>query len=160
MGIHEEITRIFPDLPPCNAQQLPALTLAYIGDTVYDLYVRTYLVQSGGGGAHALHLAAAKHVCAAGQAAAFRRMEPQLTEPERAVFRRGRNAHSGTVPKNASIADYRTATGLETLLGFLYLTGNDARMGALMALAMGNHGETIEFREANDHVDTTKGENI
>lgn len=136
MGIHEEIGRIFPDLPPCGAQQLPALTLAYIGDTVYDLYVRTWLVRRCPAGAHALHMAAAKHVCAAGQAAALRRMEPMLTDEERAVFRRGRNAHSGTMPKHASVADYRTATGLETLIGYLYLTGSDARLGELMRAAI------------------------
>ena len=63
-------------------------------------------------------------------------MESVLTEEERAVFRRGRNAHSGTMPKNATAADYRTATGLETLIGFLYMSGNDARIGTLMRIAI------------------------
>ena len=68
--------------------------------------------------------------------------ESKLTEEEKAVFRRGRNAHSGTMPKNASVADYRTATGLETLVGFLYLSGSDARLGELMKHALTtNEGE-------------------
>ena len=141
MGIYDEIGRACPELPPCEAAQLPALTLAYIGDTVYDLYVRTLLVRQRPAGAHALHMAAAGRVCAAGQAAAFRRVEPLLTGEELAVYRRGRNAHSGTVPKHASIADYRVATGLETLVGYLYLTGNDARLGELMQAALRQDGE-------------------
>ena len=71
-------------------------------------------------------------VCAAGQAAAYRRMEQSLTTEEAAVFKRGRNAHSGTMPKNASAADYHTATGLEALIGWLFLTGSDARLNELM----------------------------
>ena len=119
-----------------DAAQLPALTLAYIGDTVYDLFVRTALIQRSDVKVHALHLLAAKQVCAAGQTAAFRRIEPHLTEEELAVFKRGRNAHSGTVPKNAAVTDYRTATGLETLVGWLYWTGADERLGELMNIAL------------------------
>lgn len=136
MTIQEQIGQAFAALPPCSAKQLPALTLAYIGDTVYDLYVRTYLVRKCPAGAHALHLAAAKRVCAAGQAAVSRALEPQLTAEERAILHRGRNAHSGTVPKRASVADYRAATGLEALVGYLYLTGQDARLSALMEAAL------------------------
>ena len=93
--------------------------------------------------AHALHMAAAKRVCAAGQAAAYRRIEPLLSEEEQAAFRRGRNAHSGTVPKNAQLSDYRIATGGEALVGFLYWTGQDARLSELMqtALECGDSGE-------------------
>ena len=136
MTIHEETIRFFEELPVRDPHQMSALALAYIGDTEYDLYARTFVVHTCGGGAHALHLAAARHVCAAAQAAAYRRMESVLTEEEKAVFRRGRNAHSGTMPKNATVADYRTATGLETLIGFLYMSGNDARIGTLMRIAI------------------------
>lgn len=136
MGIRDEIGRAFEQLPPCAAQTLPALALAYVGDTVYDLYVRTMLVRRGPMGAHALHLAASELVCAAGQAAALRRIEPLLSDQERAVYHRGRNAHSGTVPRHASVADYRVATGLEALVGYLYLTGADGRLGALMRAAL------------------------
>ena len=116
--------------------QLGPLVLAYVGDTVYDLYVRTQLVLSTGLTAHGLHLAAAKQVCAPAQAEAFKRLEPELTEDELAVFRRGRNAHMGTIPKNASIADYRAATGLEAVIGWLYLKGDDARLTELMRLIL------------------------
>ena len=81
MGIYDEIARGFANLPPCDVQALPALALAYVGDTVYDLFVRTLLARRGPAGAHALHMAATTLVCAAGQAAAFRRVEPLLTEP-------------------------------------------------------------------------------
>ena len=121
--------------------QLGPLVLAYIGDTVFDLYVRTLLVRSTGLTAHGLHLAAAKRVCASAQAEAFKRIEPELTEEELAVFRRGRNSHMGTVPRNASIADYRTATGLEAVIGWLYLKGNDARLTELMRIILANDQE-------------------
>ncbi len=115
---------------------LPALTLAYLGDTVYDLYVRTVLAETLHAQVHTLHLAAAKCVCAKGQADAFRRIEPLLSEEELSAFRRGRNAHSGTVPKHADVRDYRVATGLEALLGYLYVKGADARIAELMRAAL------------------------
>lgn len=112
--------------------QLGPLVLAYVGDTVYDLYVRTKLVLGTGLTAHGLHLEAAKRVCASAQAEAYRRIADELTDEETAVFRRGRNGHMGTIPKNASIADYRAATGLEAVVGWLYLKGDDARLNELM----------------------------
>ena len=123
---------------------LPALTLAYLGDTVYDLYVRSFLAETLHAQVHTLHLLAAKCVCAKGQADAYRRMEPLLSDEERAAFRRGRNAHSGTVPKNADVRDYRVATGLEALLGHLYVKGEDARIGELMRIAIEPFGKEIE----------------
>lgn len=115
-----------------NPRQLSPLALAQIGDTVCDLYARVYLNDQFARSPHELHVAASKYVCAAGQAAAYRRMEPYLTEEETAIFKRGRNAHSGTMPKNATAADYHTATGLEALIGWLFLSGGDARLGELM----------------------------
>lgn len=115
-----------------DAKQLSPLSLALIGDTVCDLYARVCLTDEFARSPHELHLAASRMVCAAGQAAAYRRMEPALTPEESAVFKRGRNAHSGTMPKNASAADYHTATGLEALIGYLFLTGADERLGELM----------------------------
>lgn len=116
--------------------QLGPLVLAYIGDTVYDLYVRSQLVLSTRLTAHGLHMAAAKRVCAAAQAESFKKIEPMLTEDELAVFKRGRNGHMGTIPKNASIGDYRAATGLEAVIGWLYLKGNDARINELMRVIL------------------------
>ena len=133
IAVIDVVSRAFP--PAARGQdptQMGPLVLAYIGDTVYDLYVRTHLVRTTALTAHGLHMAAAKRVCAAAQAASFRRIEDRLTEEELAVFRRGRNGHMGTIPKNASIADYRTATGLEAVIGWLYLKGRDSRLTELM----------------------------
>ncbi len=131
-NIREIVDAALPEGKPRDPNAAPALSLAYIGDTVYDLYVRTLLVEREDAKVHELHLLSAKRVCAAGQAAAFRTIEPALTEAELSVYRRGRNAHMGTVAKNAKISDYRTATGLEALLGYLYLTGQGARLSELM----------------------------
>ncbi len=136
MTIIETIRAAFPDAPRRDPKQLAPLTLAYVGDTVYDLCVRSFLVSGTEGTPHALHLAAAKHVCAAGQAAAAAGLVPLLNAEELAVYKRGRNAHAGTMPKNASVADYHAATGLEALMGYLYLSGSDARIGELMQIAM------------------------
>lgn len=138
MSIHSDIVASIPIARPADPLSLPALTLAYLGDTVYDLYVRTVLSETLRLPTHALHVRAAKLVCAAGQAAAYRRIAEHLTESEQAAFRRGRNAHSATVPKHADVREYRVATGLEALLGHLYLSGEDARIGELMRLALEN----------------------
>jgi ribonuclease-3 family protein len=122
--------------PVEDPRQIPPLNLAYVGDTVYDLYVRAYLIHTHPETVHNLHVLSAKMVCAQGQARAFFALEPLLTEEELAVYRRGRNAHSGTVPKNANVADYRVATGLETLLGHLWVLGREARIDQLMAVAV------------------------
>lgn len=119
-----------------KAAQLPALNLAYIGDTVFDLYVRTMLVTRADAKVHELHLMSAARVCAKGQAEGFRKIEPMLSEEEMSVYKRGRNSHLGTVAKNATISDYRTATGLEALIGYLYLTGQDARLKELMKIIL------------------------
>ena len=119
-----------------DPRQIPALNLAYVGDTVYDLYVRAYLIHTHPETVHNLHLLSAKIVCAQGQARAFFAMEPHLSEEELAVYRRGRNAHMGTVPKHAAIADYRAATAFEALLGWLYLRGEEERIRTLMQAAL------------------------
>lgn len=136
MEIRTQIASAYDAPARRNADQAAPLTLAFIGDTVYDLYVRTHLLDTRDATPHALHMAAAKCVCAAGQAAAFRRVEAELTERELVAYKRGRNAHSGTLPKNASVADYHTASGFEALIGWLYLSGQDARMTQLMRLAL------------------------
>ena len=108
------------------------LVLAYIGDTVYDLYVRTQLLLTCDATAHGLHVMATKRVCAKAQAEAVQRILSALTEDEQYIFRRGRNSHMGTVPKHAQMSDYRAATGLEALLGYLYRKGEDDRLNELM----------------------------
>lgn len=111
--------------------QLPgSLELAYLGDTLWDLFVREELVRTGGR-MKELHRAAVARVRASAQSRALARIEEDLTEEEAAVVRRARNAHQ-TPPKNADPADYCRATALEALFGYLYLTGQIERMKTLM----------------------------
>ena len=121
-----------PDARPKDPRQISPLVLAYMGDTLYDLFVRTLLLRQSDETAHGMHLLAAARVCAKAQAEAAFKIMDQLSEDELAIYKRGRNAHMGTVPKNARIADYRAATGLEALLGYLYLCGQDERLFSLL----------------------------
>lgn len=132
MTIMEQLSAAFPSGEARDVKTLSPLALAYLGDTVYDLYVRAWLVRNTEHTPHDLHLLAAKRVCAAAQAAALTRVEPMLTPEEAVICRRGRNAHCGSVPKNASVADYHAASALESLLGRLFLDGRDARITELM----------------------------
>lgn len=134
--MHDEIYSLFAHLPPRDPKLLAPLVLAYVGDTVYDLYVRTLLVHKSDATAHGMHLQAAKLVCASAQAEALHSIESLLTAEETAIYKRGRNAHMGSIPKNASIVEYRVATGFEALLGFLYLRGDQARIDVLMREAL------------------------
>lgn len=111
-----------------------SLELAYLGDTIYDLYVRRALVRRGGR-VQKMHKEAVAMVCNHGQAEALGRIEGELTEAEAAVVRRARNAHQNP-PRNANPAEYHRATGLEALLGYLYLTGQQARLNQLMRRAL------------------------
>lgn len=121
---------------------LSPLTLAFVGDTVYDLLVREMLVLQANRPANKLHKLAVAHVraCAQAQAARMLRDTDQLTPEELSVLRRGRNAHTGHVPKNASESDYHMATALEALFGYLYLSGREDRVRALFRIIC----ETIE----------------
>lgn len=139
--IRDAVFAAFPEAPLREPRLMSPLVLAYIGDTVYDLYVRTHIINTSDATVHGLHLKAANRVCAAAQASAYRRIESLLDETELAIYKRGRNAHMGTVPKHASIADYRAATGFETLVGYLYLCGNDARISSLMRVALKENTE-------------------
>ena len=111
-----------------DARQYSPLTLAYIGDAVYEIIVRTILVERGNAPVNVLHKHASKLVKAEAQADAYHRVKELLTEEEMSVFRRGRNAKSYTSAKNATIGDYRVATGVEALFGFWYLTGQTEQM--------------------------------
>ena len=115
--------------------QLPgSLELAYLGDTLWDLMVRSRLVKKGGR-MKDLHRAAVKQVCARAQSEALERIEAMLTEEEAAVVRRARNARQSPT-KNADPGEYHRATALEALVGWLYLTGQRARMEELMNAAL------------------------
>ncbi len=108
-----------------------ALTLAYIGDCVYELYVRSFLIAKADQKVNVLHKSATKFVCAAAQAEFYHKIEGILTKEEEAVFHRGRNTKSHP-PKNAQVSDYRIATGVEALIGYLYLKDDFVRISQLM----------------------------
>lgn len=108
------------------------LTLAYIGDAIYDLVIRTIVVERGNRSANNLHKKTIGYVNARVQARMVDALEEELTEEEASVCRRGRNAKSYTAAKNASIIEYRKATGLEALCGYLYLQGQQERMLGLI----------------------------
>ena len=111
------------------------LSLAFMGDAIFEVYVRTYILSKGNTTPHKLHIAAANFVKAKSQAKAMNAIVRHLTEDEAEVARRGRNAKSGTVPKNADVTEYRRATGLECLFGYLYLTGKTERLMELLEIS-------------------------
>lgn len=119
-------------MDPKTAAGLGALELAYIGDCVFELYVRTDMLTGSGKKVKELHPAVVKRVCAAGQAELSRRLQPILTEEEQAVFLRGRNHRHARIPKGSSPAEYALATGFESLMGFLYLCGRQDRILELL----------------------------
>ncbi len=116
--------------------RISALALAYVGDAVYDQYVRTVLATGNPDlSAHALHTKATRIVCAGAQAETLRRILDDLTQQELRIYKRGRNANSGTVPKNADVVEYRAATGFEAVLGYMHLSGDTQRLCKILTLA-------------------------
>ena len=113
------------------------LTLAYIGDGVYELIIRTILVKKGNCPVNRLHKKASSLVKAGAQSAIMEVIEEKLTPEELSVYRRGRNAHSPTMAKHATMADYRRATGFEALMGYLYLKEDYTRMLTLVRMGIG-----------------------
>ena len=119
--------------------QYSPLALAYIGDGVYELYVRTRVIaENPDMPAHKLHKETVKYVKAHAQSNSIHAMMDILSEDEVAVFKRGRNAKSPTVPKNANLTEYRHATGFEALLGYLYLSQKSERLDEIMKVAYEN----------------------
>lgn len=112
------------------------LTLAYIGDGIYELYIRTILVKQGNCQANKLHRRASRLVKAPAQSAMVETLEPLFTPEEEAVYKRGRNAKSYTTAKNATMGEYRRATGFEAVMGYLYLTGQHIRMIDLIKIGL------------------------
>lgn len=131
-----------------DVKQLNGLTLAYVGDAIYELYIRTHLIESGYVKPDALHQKAIQFVSANAQATIVHAWlnDNVLTEEETAVVRRGRNAKSISTPKNISIQTYRYATGLEALFGYHYLHKNKERLDKLAQLAI----KSIENEDGND----------
>ncbi|HHU23205.1 MAG TPA: ribonuclease III [Clostridiales bacterium] len=124
------------NLPEGEINSISSLGLAYLGDAVFELMVRSWLCCRGGASSGALHREAIKYVSAQAQAQAARRIGPELTDAEKNVFRRARNTKVHSVPQNADISDYHAATGLEALFGWLYLRGNKDRLNRLFQLIM------------------------
>ena len=119
-----------------EAEQYSPLVLAYMGDAVYELYVRQMLIKKANTQVDKLHKSAIQIVKAEAQCEAFRKIESILTEKEMAVFKRGRNTKS-SVPKHSSVVEYRTATGLEALIGYIYISGDKERLNYIMNLILG-----------------------
>ena len=117
------------------------LTLAYIGDGVYELIIRTILVKKGNCPVNRLHKKASSLVKAGAQSAIMEVIEEELTPEELSVYRRGRNAHSPTMVKHATMADYRRATGFEALMGYLYLADRFDRILELTVLGLDGLGK-------------------
>jgi len=117
-----------------GAGEYSARDLAYLGDAVFELLTRSRLLRDGGGRVDGLTNEAIKCVNAAAQSAMYDKLLPHLTEDETAALKRGRNAFSKSHPKNASVAEYRRATGVEALFGYLYVTGRAGRITELYGI--------------------------
>ena len=142
IGLLAQIKQLFA----CKEQDVRAyspLTLAYIGDAVYDLVIRSVVVERGNRAANDLHKRTTRYVKAEAQAKMIMALQEELTDEEEADFKRGRNAKSYTSAKNATIGDYRKATGFEALIGFLYLTEQTDRMLYLVKRGIELAGMTI-----------------
>ena len=129
------------------AAQINPVTLAFLGDAVYSLYVRQQLVKSGKGKAADLQRAASKIVSAKGQSEFLERVLPILTQEEEEIYRRGRNAKKATKSKSASSLEYNRSTGFEAVIGYLYLTGNEARIKELFALGSAEDFKTEQVAQ-------------
>ena len=121
-----------------NPREFNPTALAYIGDTVFDLFIRTKIMEDGNRRVVDMHRRAVRCVNASAQAKMVHILEPELTEDELGILKWGRNAKVNSHPSGASIGDYHLATGLETLLGFLYLAGEDTRLCELLERAYTN----------------------
>lgn len=126
------VPKIDKPLEELEARRKDATALAFIGDAVHTLAVRSRLVEAVGAKTGVLHRLQSKEVSATAQAATLKRIESELTEVELDVYKRCRNAHQTTMAKNASAVEYKIASGFEGLLGYLYLTGSSERIAELL----------------------------
>lgn len=114
------------------------LTWAYIGDSVYELYIRQYLINTTKLKPHKLHIEAIKYVKAGAQAKILEKIKQSLTEEEQEIVKRGRNAENHHLPKNATVQEYMYSTGFEALIGYLYLAKQDERLKEILELCVEN----------------------
>jgi len=125
----------FP-LPPAKApDQMHPIALAYIGDAIFEVYIRQYVLSKLNHRPEHLHRQTTKFVAAKAQAKVLAQWLPLLSEEELAVVKRGRNAKSGSAPKSADVLEYRQSTALESLVGYLYYTGQVDRLNELLSQA-------------------------
>ncbi|KAB1440497.1 Mini-ribonuclease 3 [Candidatus Galacturonibacter soehngenii] len=124
------------ELPEVDIKTYSPLVLAYIGDGIYDVIIRTIVVSEGNSQPNKLHKKTSLFVKAAAQSAMIEAIKEDLTEEELKVYKRGRNAKSPTMAKNASMVDYRRATGFEALMGYLYLQGKLKRLIDLIKIGL------------------------
>ncbi len=116
--------------------QLSPLVLAYIGDSVFDVYIRTLLIKKEGNvSVHKLHKQSVEYVKAKAQSDIIHRITDSLSQDELDIVKRGRNAKSGTIPKNADPIEYKYATGFEALIGYLYLKKDFKRLTDILNLS-------------------------
>jgi len=128
-----------------NPKELPALVLAYIGDAVFELFVRQYLINQGMVKVDKLHHHATSLVKAVAQADFLHQLEGMLTEEEKNIVKRGRNAKGTHVPKNVGVIEYRLSTGFEALIGYLFLSEDEVRLQEIITyLFQRNEGEQGE----------------
>ena len=123
-----------------DLKTLSPLTLAFVGDCIYDLILRTVIVERHNASPNQLHREKSRLAKAPAQAEMAEVLQEHLTQEELAVYRRGRNAKSHTTAKNTSVLDYRKATGLEALYGWLYLSGQEERLLQLLRLSLDELG--------------------
>lgn len=139
----EELLKLNFETKDISARSYSPLVLAYIGDGIYDLIIRTVVVNRGNTQANKLHRKTSSLVKAAAQSAMMDALMELLTEEEKAVYKRGRNAKSATMAKNATMADYRKATGFEALMGYLYLENQWERMVYLIKEGLSGAGFSL-----------------
>ncbi len=125
---------MFKEWKESDVRMISPLKLAYIGDAVYEIYIRRHLLETCPGKMHQLHKNSTKYVSAKAQADVVRRLESFFTDEENNIIRRGRNAKSGTVPKNTDVVDYNYSTGFESLIGYLYLSDKIDRIEEIVKL--------------------------
>ncbi len=143
-------------IKPMEVMNLQPLVLAYIGDAVYEAYIRTMLVVNKKTNVNMLHKMSVKYVKAKSQSDTVKRIMDKLTQDEQDVVRRGRNAKSVTVPKHAEITDYRYSTGYEALIGYLYLTNQAERLLEILRISVEETTEGIEADNDKPSHDTAE----
>ncbi len=115
-----------------DVKMLSPLVWAYIGDSIYEIFIRNYLINNSNAKPHKLHIETVKYVKAKAQVKTLEKIYDMLTDEEKDIVRRGRNVQNHHVPKNVDVAEYSYATAFESLIGYLYLTKNDERLKKIL----------------------------